>query len=74
MGARGAEPGGFGDRRKDGSEAEEVVASVTLVAQEQLRGGLAGAAFLANDIVGGGGGFGWLWSMGPSSSQCCCCC
>jgi hypothetical protein len=47
VGARGATPRGF----RDGSQAEEMVAFVAIVAKKQLGWGFAGVAFLANNVV-----------------------
>ena len=51
IGARGAEPRAFGDRGKNGTEAEEVVATVAFVAEKKLRRRVASAAFLAGNVV-----------------------
>lgn len=51
VGAGAAEPGAFGDGREDGAEAEEVVTSIAFVAEKQLRRRVAGAAFLAENVV-----------------------
>ena len=51
MRAGGAKPRGFRDGRENGSEAEEMVAVVAIVAKKQLSWGFAGVAFLANDVV-----------------------
>jgi len=47
VGARGAKPRRF----QGGSEAEEMVAFVAIVAKKQLGWGFAGVAFLANNVV-----------------------
>jgi len=47
VGAGATEPGACGDGREDGTEAEEVVASIAVVAEKQPRRRVAGAAFLA---------------------------
>lgn len=70
--ARGAKPRGFGNGRKDRSEAENVIAFVAFVAKKQLGWGFAGTTFLANDVVEVGEFFGsWFWSLCSSSAQCC---
>lgn len=73
MGARGTEPRRFGDFSKDRREAEDMIAFVAFVAEEQLGWGFTGAAFLANDVVEVGEFLrSWNRSLCSSPAQCCC--
>lgn len=51
IGAGGAEPAAFGHGDQNRSEAEEVEATVTFIAQEELRRVLTRPAFLAAGIA-----------------------